>query len=191
MKGKGQLGPWSVVKSHYVVKDSWITVRADECETENGALISPYYVLEYPDWVNVVALNDRDEILVIHQYRHGIGKVTTEIPGGAVETTDVSPQAAAERELLEETGCCARHISLVGAISPNAASHTNQVHCFLATETKHLSPPQDRAEEEIAFEFVDIGTLMTFIDNGSFSQSMQIASIFLSLRRIGMLSKIP
>ena len=62
-----------------------------------------FYVIDAPDWVNVVALTDRDELLLIEQWRHGVDHATLEIPGGMVDPGE-TPLEAARRELLEETG---------------------------------------------------------------------------------------
>ncbi|TWF54495.1 NUDIX hydrolase [Neorhizobium alkalisoli] len=95
---------WSVLSSETVVKDRWIDLRAETCVTPSGQEIAPYYVLSYPDWVNIVAITADDEIVLVRQYRHGAADVFTEIPGGAVDAGDPDPVAAAKRELLEETG---------------------------------------------------------------------------------------
>lgn len=87
----------------YVLRDRWISVHADDCVTAEGVEISPYYVLEYPDWVNVVALDEYDHVLLIRQYRHGLGRISLELPCGGAEPGE-STLDAARRELLEETG---------------------------------------------------------------------------------------
>ena len=68
-----RLQPWTVRSSRRVLHDRWISVRADDCVTAEGAEVSPFYVLEYPDWVNVVALDDENHVLLVRQYRHGLG----------------------------------------------------------------------------------------------------------------------
>ena len=68
-----QGGKWRVTGSRYVHKDRWIAVRADDCVTEDGVSVAPYYVLEYPDWVEIVALDADDNLLLVRQYRHGVG----------------------------------------------------------------------------------------------------------------------
>lgn len=49
--------PWKIIKSEYLLRDKWLTVRADNCKTADGLSVSPYYVLEYSDWVHVIALD--------------------------------------------------------------------------------------------------------------------------------------
>ncbi|PON15105.1 hypothetical protein C2W62_25570 [Candidatus Entotheonella serta] len=58
---------WKIMKSNYVLKDRWITVRADTFTTPSGHIIEPFYVLEYPQWVNVVALIADEQVILVRQ----------------------------------------------------------------------------------------------------------------------------
>ena len=71
---------WTVTHSRYVLTDRWLSVRADSCRTAAGQVVEPYCVFEYPDWVNVVALTDAQEVILVRQYRHGIGKRSSNSP---------------------------------------------------------------------------------------------------------------
>jgi len=99
-----------VTRSRHVYRDRWISVRADDCVTASGVEVKPFYVLEYPDWVHVVAVDRYDHILLVRQYRHGLGEVSLELPGGMMDRMDVDPVAAGMRELLEETGTGAKRL---------------------------------------------------------------------------------
>jgi 8-oxo-dGDP phosphatase len=98
--------PWKTLSSRYIVRDRWMTLRADRCETGAGVVLDPYYVQEPEDWVQVVAFDSQDRVLLIRRYRHGAGLISTELPCGVVERGE-TPALAAARELLEETGCAA------------------------------------------------------------------------------------
>ena len=95
---------WQIENSKYLINDKWIKVRADKCVMPNKKIIEPYYVLEYPNWVNIVAVTENNEVILVKTYRHGIGKELIELPCGLIDNTDNSPLKAAKRELLEETG---------------------------------------------------------------------------------------
>jgi len=115
------LSPWKVIKTKKIIENEWLTLRADTCETERRIIVDPFYVVECSDWVEIVAFNDNGEILLIQQYRHAAGKLSTELPSGAIEPEDASPIEAAKRELLEETGCTSDRFEHVGSLHPNPA----------------------------------------------------------------------
>ena len=160
---------WQVTASRYLLRDKWLTVRADDCLTETGAKVAPYYVLEYPDWAHVAAFDDDGRLLVVRQYRHALGRVCVELPGGVIEEGE-APVRAAQRELTEETGHAAEHWEPLGAFSPNPATHTNTVHGFLARGVTPITAP--------------IPALWDMIETGEFAQAMQVATVLLALRRL-------
>ncbi|MCE1203547.1 MAG: NUDIX hydrolase [Holophagaceae bacterium] len=92
-----------------------------------------FYRLQGPDWVNVVAFTRTGELLVVEQFRHGIDAATLEIPGGGCDAGE-SPEAAARRELREETGFVSEQWVALGACTPNPATQNNRCHTFLALD---------------------------------------------------------
>lgn len=109
---------WKTLTSTYLFKDDWLTVRADKCEKPDGKIIDPYYVYEFPDWVTAVAVTSDDEIILVRQYRQALGETLIEIPGGCVDPSDENLQAAAARELLEETGYAFESYTYLGKLQP-------------------------------------------------------------------------
>ncbi len=95
---------WKTLKSEYLFKDLWFTVRKDTCERPDGKIITPYYVYEFPTWVTALALTEDGKVILERQYRQGLGETHLELPGGCVDDTDANYEEAIARELLEETG---------------------------------------------------------------------------------------
>jgi len=182
--------PWKILKSRYLIRDKWLTLRADMCETDDGAIIDPFYVFEKSDWAHVVGFDDEDRVLIVRQYRHGSQTVCAEVPCGVIDKDDVSPLEAAKRELLEETGCVAERMECLGVFYANPARQTNRVHSFIAFGVKKVAEQNLDKTENIEFEFVDLQTLMSLIDTGEFAQSLHISSVLLALRKNGLLDKI-
>lgn len=149
------LKPWRVTASKVLVEDRWIRLRADACETADGHRIAPYYVLDYPDWVQVVAISPEDQVLLIEQYRHGVGRISLELPAGGIDPGDIDPIAAARRELLEETGCRGKEAILVQNSPVNPASHTNLVHTVLIHDVGPVQAPAADPGEQIAVRWTD------------------------------------
>jgi 8-oxo-dGDP phosphatase len=140
---------WKVERSRIVFKDRWVSLRADDCVTPKGIEVAPFYLLEYPDWVHVVAIDAEDHVVLIRQYRHGYGGISLELPGGVMDPEDDGPIAAAARELAEETGYTAGSYRLLASLSPNPATHTNRVHLVLAEQAALTKPPAPEADEDI------------------------------------------
>ena len=80
-----------VLSSTYLFQKPWLTVRQDKLQLANGVVIPEYFVLEYPDWVNVLAITKDKKFLMIRQYRHGTQSTNFEFCGGCVDKTDASP----------------------------------------------------------------------------------------------------
>jgi ADP-ribose pyrophosphatase len=132
MNPKKDLPIWTIDSSEYIINDKFLRLRRDSCTTPQGGKVDTYYILELGDWVNCIAIDEDDNIIMLRHYRHGVQKYVMEFIGGGIEATDASPEVAAKRELEEETGYTGGTLYHVGTSYPNPANHTNQVHTFLA-----------------------------------------------------------
>ena len=178
---------WKLLKSAYVLQDHWLSLRADTCQLPNGHTIAPYYVLEYPAWVNVVALTEDYHVILVRQYRHGVQQTVLELPAGTVEATDASPRAAVQRELLEETGYASPHVVETGRLSPNSATHTNLTYCFLATGVERVAEPMTEDTEQVETVLMSLADVIRLASTGGLLQAMHVSALFLALHALGRL----
>ena len=169
---------WKVLSSKHILTRPWMTVRVDEVELPNGHVIPEYYVFEYPDWVNVIAIAEDGRMVLVRQYRHGIGRVSYEIPAGVLEPSDASPLAGAQRELLEETGFGGGEWTELMQVSGNAAAYNNITHCYLAQGVRPLTTPNLDEGEDLTFDLVDRETVRQMLMQGEFIQSLMAAPLW-------------
>ena len=176
---------WTRLDSRYVVKDRWLALRADTYRTLSGQIVAPCYVFEYRAWVNVVALTQAGEVVLVRQFRPGIGRTILELPGGTTDPEDASPEAAVRRELLEETGYTGERFAATGCYSPNPASHTNLVTCFLATDVVRTHDPRPDDTEHLEVVLMPLDEAIDLAKRGGFVQAMHVATLFFALAALG------
>jgi len=179
---------WKKLSSEYLIRDTWATIRKDICEKPDGTIISPYYVYEFTDWVTAFALTKDNKVILERQYRHALGQVHFETPGGCVDKTDSSFEAAIARELLEETGYKFEKFEFLGKTSPNPSTNTNLMHLFLATGGEKVAEQNLDAGEELEVVYATIDEVKYLIRTNQIIQSMHLACIMLALEKLGELT---
>jgi len=178
---------WKILSSEYLFNDRWFKVRRDRCETPGGKIVDPYYVYEFATWVGAMPVTEDGKIIMIRQYRHAVGEVCIEIPGGCVDDTDVSHEAAIRRELLEETGYTFSQVDYLGKISPNPSTNTNYLHMYLARGGKKVSAQQLDENEEIEVIEMSMDELKHLLRTNQLLQSMHVSCILYGLEKMGEL----
>jgi len=179
---------WKILSSEYLFNDLWFKVRKDICESPSGKIINPYYVYEFPEWATAFALTEDNKVLIVKQYRHPIGEVITELPGGCVDDTDKDFQTAIARELLEETGYIFTSYESLGKISANPSTNTNWMHMFLARGGRKVAEQKLDFNEEIIVELYSINELKTLLKENRIVQAMHVTCILYALEKLGELS---
>jgi len=180
-----EYGKWKVLKSEYLFKRPWLTVRRDCVELPNGSLNPEFYVLEYPDWVNIIAITDEGEFVMEKQYRHGLGKTCFEIPAGVMEKGE-TPLEAAKRELQEETGYGEGEWEEVLTLSGNSSTTNNLTHCFIAEGVRKISDQHLDSTEDIHPELLNELQVKDLLISNQVRQSLMAAPLwrFFAMRKL-------
>ena len=169
-------GKWKIVSTEYLFRRPWLTARRDVVQLPDGRINPEYYILEYPDWVNVIAITKDGKMVMERQYRHGLGKTCFELPCGVIEEGE-SPLEAAKRELLEETGYAGGEWKEWMTLSPNPSTSTNLTHSFLAVGVEKVSGQHLDATEDITVSLQEPEYVRELLDNNQILQALMAAPL--------------
>ena len=168
---------WKTLSQKYLIEKPWLTARVDKVELPTGAIIDEYYVLEYPDWVNTIAITKEGEFVFVRQYRYAIGKTVNELCAGVIEKGE-EPMVAAKRELMEETGFGGGTWQKWMTISANPSTHTNLTHCYLATDVERMDVQHLDKAEDIEVRLFSREEVMEMLEKGEIWQSLMAAPLW-------------
>ena len=176
---------WKTLRSETIIsRPPWLTVRHDAVELPDGRVNPDFYVLEYPDWVNVIAITDKGEFVMELQYRYGIRRTCYEICAGVMEKGE-TPEQAARRELEEETGYTGGVWTHLMSVSGNASTTSNLTHCFLATGVTPSGSRHLDATEDISVVLMSETEVFDLLMRDEVKQSLMAAPLwkYFALRR--------
>lgn len=177
---------WDLLSTKYIVKENWATLRVDTCRMPDGTVIPDYYVLEYPEWVNAVALTEDNQVILVKQYRHAAGEVFYELPGGVVDEGETAEQAV-RRELLEETGYEFDELSFLSTLYANPATANNKTNCFLARGGKYKAEQSLDHSEEIEVEIISLDNFKEMVLKNKLGHALHTSGAFYALVHLGLI----
>ncbi len=130
-----------------------------------------FYRLDFPSWVNIVAITPKKEILIIQQYRFGSGRMEWEIPGGTVDAGE-DPLAAGLRELFEETGYAGENGQIIGTVCPNPALQDNLCYTVFVENVTRVSSPNLDEMEDIEVQTMPVKEVMSQVRSGAINHGL-------------------
>lgn len=146
---------WRIVKTQVVFQTPFFSIRQDTCRLPDGKVIDDYYVMQSPNVVIVFPITPNHEVVLVEQYKHGLGDVLLELPGGLIDDDDESPIIAAKREFNEETGYDGEFFPLMKfAHDPTRSSRW--IYAFLALDVELQGSQQLDANEAIDLHLVPL-----------------------------------
>lgn len=169
---------WQRTSAHYLGDYRIFRLRQDERVAPRTGLTHTFYVLEAPDWINVIPVTPDGQVVMVRQFRHGTERVTVEIPAGMVDPEDPDPAAAVARELREETGYEADEIEHIGSVAPNPAFLDNQCHTYLARGARPTGPQQLEGAEDIDTVLLSLAEIERMIESGTITHSLTLNAFY-------------
>ncbi len=169
--------PWQVLSSKKDRSYRVFSLRTDLAVSPRTGKEHHFFILESSPWVNVIPLTPQNEVVLVRQYRHGTQNVTLEIPGGLVESSD-SPESAARRELMEETGYECEEIISLGVVHPNPAIQNNACYTYLAKNVHPFGEQKQDDKEDIEVVLKPLGEIRGLIQKGVISHALVLAAFY-------------
>jgi 8-oxo-dGTP pyrophosphatase MutT (NUDIX family) len=173
---------WTVQSSQLLLDRKWLRLRQEHVVLPSGVEIDEFHVIESTDWVATLALTDDGHVVLVDQYRHGVGCVSRELPAGVIDPRE-SPLDAARRELLEETGYEAPDWQPLLSVATEPSRHTNRAHFFVATGARRVATPRLDASEDIDVCLMTPPALLASIDAGAIVHGLHVAAVLTAVRR--------
>lgn len=169
---------WKVLASEKLLsRGTWMNLRQDRVQLPSGSIVPEWFVLEFPDWINVIAVTRDGHIVMEDQYRHALGQTHFELPAGVIDPGE-TPLEAAKRELSEETGFGGGEWSLFMKVSPNPTNHTNFSYTFLATDVKPIGTQHQEATEDIRVHLLTTDEVYEILTSGQIVQALHAAPLW-------------
>ena len=162
------------VSSEKVFEGRIIKVKVDRVEMPDGS-VATRELVEHPGGVGIVAITDKDEIILVEQYRKPLDKAIYEIPAGKRDPGE-HHRTCGIRELEEETGLSAKVFDYMGFIYPSPGFTDEVTHVYLAKElTQGETHPDD--DEFLDVKKVPFDTALKMVMDGEINDAKSVFGI--------------
>ncbi|HZY65321.1 MAG TPA: NUDIX hydrolase [Rubrobacteraceae bacterium] len=178
---------WERLSSEKLLENPYFTVRSDKLRLPDGAVKDPYYVIERPDAAIVFPVTEGGDVVLVRQYRPPLERMELGLPAGLVEPGE-NPEAAARRELSEETGYTGGEWENLGTLASSPSLKDNWAYLFLARGVARNTGQDLDEYERLALVEVPLAELPGLVYSGGIVSSSGVAATMLALDRLGILN---
>ncbi len=140
-------------------------------------------IVRHPGGAAVVALNDQQQVCLLHQYRHAAGGWLWELPAGKLDPQE-SPEKTARRELEEEAGVCARQWHSLGSVYTTPGFCDEQIHLYLARGLQETMP-NHQDNELIEIHWIALKEAFGWVHSGRIRDAKSMLGLLLAMAEIG------
>ena len=165
-----------------VFRTEWFSVEQESFDHIESLRGKPYYSINSPDGVIILAMTETDEIILVRQFRPAFNQHTLEFPSGAIGEAE-SPQEAAARELYEETGYVCKALNHLGTGRIMMNRHNFRAFAFLGTGA--VRDPKFEGTKEFEVVLVTLADFKELVLSGQFEQFAALTLLVLADWKLG------
>lgn len=183
MRSGAEEGAWEKIGSEKLFENPYFTLRSDSYRLPDGVVKDPYYVVERPNAAIIFPMTSDGEVILVRQYRPPLDLMELGLPAGLVEPGE-DPEAAARRELLEETGYAGSEWEALGAVASSPGLKTNWAYLYLVRGVEEVAAPDLDEHERVDVVRVPVGKMRSLVRSGEIVSSSGVAAVMLALELI-------
>jgi 8-oxo-dGTP pyrophosphatase MutT (NUDIX family) len=179
--------PWKKTGSRPLADFKIFSIRADLKESPRTGREHEFYVIDSASWVNVVAVTEDQQIVMVEQYRHGSNTVELEIPGGIMDAKDIRPEVTGARELREETGYEGENARILGKTYANPAIMSNTCYTILIENCRCVHPVEFDSGEDLITRLFPVAEMPDLLGSGKIMHPLVVVGLsFFDLWKRGL-----
>lgn len=168
---------WKLINSKQVFGNQWMSIDKRSYKLPDGTIKTDYYHLNRPDYVLIIAVDQKNNIILEKQYRRGTDKILYELPCGWIEKNE-TPTETAKRELKEETGYVGQ-ATLLGVLDPQPGFCSMQTFVVKIKINKKVRSQNLDKDEHIKIYKLPLKKVFQMIKDGQITEMGTIAALML------------
>jgi len=178
--------PWKTLSTTITYRKKWLQIREEACELPDGRVLDPYIIIDIPSFCNIVIVTEKEEVVLVKQFRHAVGIPSIELPGGMIDKGE-EPIVAAKREMQEETGYSSKDIELLYTVHPNPPLEHNKAWFFLARNAVQNLTTSFDPYEDIELVLYSKEQFLGMLKENGFTHGIQAGPMFAAALKLGWL----
>jgi ADP-ribose pyrophosphatase len=175
---------WQILNSRYVINTEHLRLRADTVRLPSGLVVDDYFVRESRGYSITIALTPEQQVLLVRQYKHGIGGEVLELPAGAIDGNDETAAECAIRELAEETGYVGDAPEHIASFITDPTGSTSRFHVYLIRNAVCRGEQQLDSTEYITVELASLLDVHAMVRDGRIDVAPHVTAVLTLLDRV-------